>query len=78
MNGLCSIIYHSTISFLGCLIDMTSILFLTAYIMKIMNIKVSKKEIKFAILFYIIGFIHPLGTAAVLVYFLSKTINFAF
>ena len=75
MNGLCSIIYHSTISFLGCLIDMTSILCFIFYFIKIMKIKITRNERLVAILFYIIGFFHPLGTAYVLVYFLQKVIR---
>ena len=70
-----AIINHSTISFLGCLIDMTSILCFIFYFIKIMKIKITRNERLIAILFYIIGFFHPLGTAYVLVYFLQKVIR---
>ncbi len=39
-----------------------------------MQIPFSNNERKFALSFYLFGFVHPLGTAAVLVYFLGKVI----
>jgi len=68
-------IYHFNLSFLGCLLDMTSILIFIFYIMHILDININNLEKTFFVTFYAIGLLHPLGTSMILLYFLSKTIK---